>query len=100
MIDLDECELLKEGSHGFVYKLSEKYVIKVAKNWGDMKVPDEFLRNEYCIAEELYQKKISAPKPYGIHSCNHRGEEVPGFLMGIYSWKSYSIKSFCYNPLF
>ncbi len=93
-IKFDKAKRLDEGTEAVIYK-SGGLVAKVLHNSENadsnvLKNIRERLTNEYEIARDLYENKISVPKPFGIFDLLFENKECPAFVMQYIDGKNLS----------
>jgi RIO-like serine/threonine protein kinase len=94
-IKFEKAERLDEGTEAVIYK-SGALVAKVLHNSqnADSNVLQnvrERLTKEYEIARDLYESKISVPKPFGVFDLPfENGKKCPAFIMQYIDGKNLS----------
>ena len=75
--EYDKPIFLENGSEGFIYRISDKYVVKVpARNRYKLQ-----MEHEINISRLLFSHKISVPEPITIDYVNVRDKVERGFIM-------------------
>ena len=69
--------LLGSGSEGWIYRISNKYVVKVAAR----EKYNQDMFHEIKIARLLYSLGISVPEPITCDYVNVRGKDEIGYIM-------------------
>jgi hypothetical protein len=71
--------LVGNGVSGDVFKLTDKYVVKLPQKHGNY--TEEKMRHEFKVAKLLYENGVSVPKPFGVDYVDVRGKSELGFIM-------------------